>query len=213
MQDWCGAGEHAEGSHGREAYALCRHQQGRRGDGSYFPQAGSAGDAGECPRRSGEVIPRQHQHLGLGGQRGLRDDDGGLVAALDGEVGADALQEAVERIGVEVVHRQDQPGAQGFQHLHHAGHVHGVAAVDRHHHHVELADLGDLLVGQRVVQVAQVADAHAGDLEDEDGVAVRDVAAAPVADVGGDVAHAHVGEGEVVLGHGRRRGSSPSARG
>ena len=39
-----------------------------------------------------------------------------------------------------------------------------------------------------------------GDLEDEDRVAVGDGAAAPVADVGGDVAHAHVVDREVVLG-------------
>src|SRR5204863_2728841 len=49
-------------------------------------------------------------------------------------------------------------------------------------------------------QVAEVADAHAGDLEDEDRVAVGDVAAVPIADVGGDVAHAHIGEGQVVPG-------------
>ena len=41
---------------------------------------------------------------------------------------------------------------------------------------------------------------HAGDLEDEDGIAVGDVAAAPVADVGGDVAHAHIGDRQIVLG-------------
>ena len=87
--------------------------------------------------------------------------------------------------------------------------IHGVAAVDRHHHHVELADLGDLLVGQRVVQVAEMADAQARDLEDEDGVAVGHVAAAPVADVGGHVAHAHVERGSGRAWPGRPRGSSP----
>ena len=147
-----------------------------------------------------QSVSRQHQHLGLARQRCLRDDDGCLAGGLDREVVADLIEEAVERIGVEVVHGQDQSRPQRLHHLHRAGDIHGVAAVDRHHHDVELADLGDLLVGQRVMQVAEMADAHAGQLEDEDRVAVRDVAAAPVADVGRDVADAHVRDGEVMPG-------------
>src|SRR4029078_8159525 len=44
-----------------------------------------------------------------------------------------------------------------------------------------------------------MADAQAGDLEDEDGVAVGDGAACPISDVGRDIAHAHIGDSDVVL--------------
>jgi hypothetical protein len=59
------------------------------------------------------------------------------------------------------------------------------------------------LLGQRVVQVAEMADAQARDLEHEDGIAMRDRTARPVADVGHHVAHAHIVVGEVVLDRAR----------
>ena len=126
-----------------------------------------------------------------------------MVAALSDSTAKSSrsrARKALERGAVEMVHGQDQAGAQALQHFHHAGRGHGIAAVDRHHHHVELPDLSDLPVGQRVMQVAQMADAHAGDLEDENGIAGGDHPTAGAADVGRDVADAHIGDGQIVLG-------------
>ena len=39
-------------------------------------------------------------------------------------------------------------------------------------HHVDAADLVELLLGQRVMQMAEMGDAQIGDLEDEDRIAV-----------------------------------------
>ena len=79
--------------------------------------------------------------------------------------------------------------------------AHGEGAVDRHHQHVDAAELVEMLLGQPVVQVAQMGDAEIGDGEDEDRVAVdaRRVGA-PVAGVGRHVPHLHVLERDVVLG-------------
>src|SRR5215468_6772481 len=51
-----------------------------------------------------------------------------------------------------------------------------------------------------MVEVAEVADAQSRNLEDEDGIAIGNGPAAPIPDVGGDVAHAHVSDRQVVLG-------------
>src|SRR6188768_3565682 len=54
------------------------------------------------------LVPRQHQHLGLARQCRLRHHGHRLRRRLDGEVVTDAVEETVEREGIEVVHGQDQ---------------------------------------------------------------------------------------------------------
>jgi len=44
---------------------------------------------------------------------------------------------------------------------------HGVAAVDRHHHDVEPADRGKMAFVELVMQMSEMADAQARNLEDE----------------------------------------------
>src|SRR5262245_63544047 len=51
---------------------------------------------------------------------------------------------------------------------------------------------------ERMVQMAEMSDAHIRCLEDKDRVAMPLGSAAPVADIGGHVAHAHVLDREVV---------------
>ena len=70
------------------------------------------------------------------------------------------------------VHRQDDRRMQPVGDLAHVGQRLRHAAVDRHHDNVEPADGGVVGVLQPMVQMAEMADAQAGDLEDEDGVAV-----------------------------------------
>ena len=108
----------------------------------------------------------------------FRNDDRGHFGALDVPVLADALQEAVERVAREEVHRDHQRRLQRGQHLDHAFEVERRAAVDRHQHDVDAADLVELLLRQRVMQMAEMRDAQVRDLEDEDRVAVALRAAA-----------------------------------
>ena len=81
-------------------------------------------------------------------------------------------------------------------HPDHRGGVEGDAAVDRRHHHVEPADRRELRLVGLVVEVAEMADAEAGDLEDEDRVAVLAHPVEAAADVGRHVAHPHLAEVE-----------------
>ena len=85
---------------------------------------------------------------------------------------ARAVEEAVERVDAEEVHRDHQRRLERLQHLDHAVGVERHRAVDRHEHGIEAADLVELLLVERVVQMAEMADAQIGDLEDEDRVAV-----------------------------------------
>ena len=54
-----------------------------------------------------------------------------------------------------------------LQDLDHPLEIEGVAAVDRYEHNVNPPDLVELLLGQSVVQVAEMGDAHVSELEDE----------------------------------------------
>src|SRR4029077_20609933 len=115
-----------------------------------------------------------------------------LDAPVDLELLADPAHEVVKR-GCEAMHRQYDRGSQAFRDLRDAIERHGVSAVDRHHHDVEPPDLGKMAVVELVVQMAEMADAEARDLEDEDRVAVADhvragVVAEVTADIGGDIA-------------------------
>jgi hypothetical protein len=64
--------------------------------------------------------------------------------------------------------------------------------VHRHHHDIDAADLIELLLRERVVQMAEMRDAQTGDFEDEDRIAVPFGAAFERTDIGRNVAHAHV---------------------
>ena len=90
------------------------------------------------------------------------------------------------------MHRDHQRRIERGEHLDHAFKIERVAAIDRHQHNIDPADLVELLLGQRVMQVAEMRDAQIGDLEDEDRVAVALGAAALVADIGRDRADVHV---------------------
>ena len=99
------------------------------------------------------------------------------------------------------MHRDHQRRLQRGQHLDHAFEVERRAAVDRHQHDIDAADLVELLLVERVMQMAEMRDAQVRDLEDEDRIAVAlRAAAALVADVGRDRAHAHVLELEIMIG-------------
>src|SRR4029079_684739 len=90
------------------------------------------------------------------------------------------------------MHRQYHGRTQAPCNIGDAVERHGVSAVDRDHDDVEPADRGKMGFVELVVQMAEMADAKTGDLEDEDRVAVPDHLAAGTlaviaADVGGDV--------------------------
>ena len=85
-------------------------------------------------------------------------------------------------------------------------------AIDRHEQHIDTANLVELLLTQRVMQMAEMGDAHVRGLENEDRVAMTLGTAAPVADVGGHIAHAHVANLKVVAGR-LDLGSFPSRAG
>ena len=126
------------------------------------------------------------------------------------------LHEFVERRH-EAMHRQHHGGAQPPRDVGDAVERHRVGAVDRHHHDVEPADRGEMGVVELVVQMAEMADAEAGDLEDEDRVAVPDHLAAGIvavvaADVGGDVADVDVADALRRYAPAARRRPSRAAR-
>ncbi len=95
-------------------------------------------------------------------------------------------------VSVPKKNRDDQRRLERGEHFHHAVEVERVITVDRRHDHVDAADGVELLLRQGVMQMAEMSDAHIGDFEDEDGIAVAFGAAAPIADIGRHVAHAHV---------------------
>jgi len=70
------------------------------------------------------------------------------------------------------MHRDHQRRFQRDQHLDHAFEIERVGAVDRHQHDIDAADLVQLLLRQRVMQVAEMRDAQVRHLVDEDRVAV-----------------------------------------
>ncbi len=85
------------------------------------------------------------------------------------------------------MHRQDQRRAQALDHPAHAVGPHGQTTIDRHHQHIQAADLGIMRVRQLMMQMAEMADTQPGNLEDEDGIAVflkRLIISPAVADVG-----------------------------
>ena len=96
-----------------------------------------------------------------------------LGPLVDLELLADPAHEFIER-GCEPVHRQHDGGPQAPRDLGNAVQRHRIGAVDRHHHDIEPADRREMTVIQLVMQVAEMSDAEAGDLEDEDRVAVLD---------------------------------------
>src|SRR5581483_12204247 len=90
-------------------------------------------------------------------------------------------------------------GAQSARDIGNAVERHGVGAVDRHHHNVEPADRREMTIVELHMQMAKMADAEAGNLEDEYRVAILDhVRAGGVAeiaaDIGGDVADEDVAD-------------------
>ena len=105
----------------------------------------------------------------------------------------------------EIVHRDDQRRVDLAEHRDHVVDIERVAAVDRDEHHVDPAQRVEVVLGQRVVEVAEMGDAEARHLENEDRVHVAlELArlAKAAADIGGDVAEPDVVDGEVVV---RRR--------
>ena len=72
----------------------------------------------------------------------------------------------------EKMHRDDDLRFQRGENFHHAIEIERVVAVDRRHHHVDAADLVELLLGERVMQMAEMGDAQVRDLEHEDRIAV-----------------------------------------
>src|SRR3954453_2756556 len=130
--------------------------------------------------------PVEDDHRRLRRQRIPGHPETSFHAPVDLELLADALHEIIER-GGEAVHRQHDRGAQPLGDLGDAVERHGVGAVDRHHHDVEPPDLGKMAVVELVVKMAEMADAEARDLEDENGVAVTDhVGAGIVAEIAAD---------------------------
>ncbi len=85
-----------------------------------------------------------------------------------------------------------------LEHFHHSFEIKGVAAVDRDEHNVDAADLVELLLGERVVKMAEMGDAQIRHLENENGIAVTLGAAAPIPDIRRDIAHAHVANANIV---------------
>src|SRR3974390_1815294 len=64
--------------------------------------------------------------------------------------------------------------------------------IHRHQYHVDATDLIELLLRERVMQMAEVRDAQVADLEDKDRIGVPLGAAGPGANIGGYIAHTDV---------------------
>jgi hypothetical protein len=82
----------------------------------------------------------EDQNLRLNRQRLLAHDQIRCRAEFDGPFALHAIQKSGQGELVEIVHRDDQPGAQRFHHVDHTGDVEGIAAVNGHQHDIKLAD-------------------------------------------------------------------------
>ena len=96
------------------------------------------------------------------------------------------------------MHGNHQRRLQRREHLDHAFEIKRQVAIDRHHYRVDAADIVELLLIERVMQMPEMGDTHICHLENEDRIAVPLGAAVPGADVGRHIAHAHVAHGDVV---------------
>src|SRR5206468_7981217 len=99
----------------------------------------------------------------------------------------------------EAMHGQHDGGAQPPRNIGNAIERHGVCAVDRHHDDIEPADRREMTVVELVMQVTEMADAKAGDLEDKDRVAIPDhftvrIVAKIASDVNRDVADQYIAD-------------------
>src|ERR1019366_3142614 len=72
--------------------------------------------------------------------------------------------------GLEVHGNDDEARTNLVHHVDGLLRVDGLPAAHRHQHHVDRADVRDLLIGQWMTKVAQMRDAHATRLEDENRV-------------------------------------------
>jgi hypothetical protein len=99
------------------------------------------------------------------------------------------------------VHRQHDRRFQPADHPHHGFKVHRIAAVHRHHHHIQPPEGCILRRVGFVVQVAQMADAQARRFEHEDRVAILapDATFEPATRIGMHVAHPHLAQIQVVF--------------
>ncbi len=132
-----------------------------------------------CPGRVRRQWPGSTRTFGLAGRLVLDTTVEGTSAISTSHSCRTRVQEAVERKGAEIMHRDHQRRLQRMQHLDHAVEIERKIAVHRHHHHVDAADFVELLLRQRVVQMAEMGDAQIGHLEDEDRIAVPLGAAVP----------------------------------
>src|SRR6476659_7480352 len=96
----------------------------------------------------------------------------------------DALEKPVERISAEIVHRNHQRCLERVQHLNHPVEIERVGPVARHQHDIDPADLVELRLRQRVMEMAEMRDTQITDLEDENRIAVPFRAAIESADLG-----------------------------
>src|SRR3990167_7340759 len=163
---------------------------------------------------SAPALAADRDHRQFPRQLLLHDLDRALVVPdeLRVECGHQAL-EAVELAAAPVVHGQHDAGLDLADHVDHQRHAHGVGAVDRHHQHVDAAELVEMVRGQAVMQMAEMGDAEVAYGIDEDRVAVyAGRAAAPVAGVGRHVPHLHVLQRDLVPGLGLARLARPAAQ-
>ena len=96
-------------------------------------------------------MPRQHQDLRLCRQVRFREHERRRLARFDVPLLLHAVEKSVERVDAEVVHRDRQRRLERVQHLDHAVEIEGVTAVDRRQHHIDAADVVELLLDERVV--------------------------------------------------------------
>ena len=84
----------------------------------------------------------------------------------------DPCQKFVQSCLRENVHRDDDFWFDLPQDLDHVVLVQGPHAIDRHHHDIDRAEIGEMGLCQGMVQMAEMGDAQIGDVEDKNRVAV-----------------------------------------
>src|SRR5512135_3137391 len=102
----------------------------------------------------------QHKHLRLCRQACLGYYQRWYFGDFHFPVLADTLQKAVKRVGAEKMHRNHQRRLERMQDVDHAIEVNRVRAIDRHQHDIDATDLVELLLRERVMQMAEMSDAQ-----------------------------------------------------
>ena len=152
----------------------------------------------DTPEQKGANALAETRNFGFPGSVRFGHDHGRRVGKFDVELFPRTVEESFQRERAKEMHWNQKRRFERLHHLEHAVDIERIGAVDRNHHHIDAADLVELLLVQRVMQMAEMRDAEIGHLENENRIAVPLGAAAEVADIGRHIAHAHVADVRVM---------------